>query len=798
LIKSAAIRLIVILSLVWIGISPASATFPGEFETDTFDFTVPTGLESRVNFWKKVYTQYSTHHAIIHDEDNLDIIYDVVYLGNKTLSSRARHRKLKPHIRKLRKTLRKLARIKNRVNLTPEEERIFKLVQKNFIKASRNIRSQLGQSDRFEEGIRKSGLYMKEIKRIFKEVGVPEELAVLPHVESSFQLGAYSSAGAAGVWQFTRSTGRRYMKVGYEVDERRDPIVSAYAAAKLLKFNYEQLDSWPLAITAYNHGANGMRRAKRRHGDDIVKVINNYRSRTFGFASKNFFSEFMAALEVTRNPQQYFPGIVMNQPFQFSEIPIEDYVHISTLEKHFEMSREEIAEYNPSLRRPVISGKKRIPKNYLLKVPIGRYLNPDELYASIPEELKFNKQVRVRWYTVRRGDTLSTIARRHRTSVWKLKEMNMLRGHRIYKGQVLEIPGKAYKRGTTRVVRVEQPKPDWGKVIIPANLETAQYRVRRRDTLTRIARNHGVHVSVLAKLNTLDDPHSLRPGQRIKVPKPGTDFKLLLASAVSQSKTQNQVSDVQAGGNTEVASAVVPLKESQVQPRETPVDLSEAQSDGNAIIASMTEPTAESLNETPKMEIQMSGVQSDEATVVASTSEPLEKASEVDEALSNIVSAFQLNKNRHAFRPVKLVSDNEEEYRMGLIKVDFDETLSHVADWARLSVRELRQLNNLRRRGSRIRVNQSIKVPFRRTTPEEFERKRQEYHKAIQEDFFGNYQVEKVVTRKLKKGETLWEICNEVYSIPFWLLSNYNPDTDINAISVGASINIPILTDKPS
>jgi membrane-bound lytic murein transglycosylase D len=726
LIKSVAIRFVAVLSLIWIGVSPAAATFPGEIQTDEFDFTVPVALESRVNFWKKVYTQYSTQHAIIHDQDNLDIIYDVVYLGDRPLSSRARHRKLRPHVKKFKRTLRKLARIKNRVNLTPEEERILRLVKTNFIKASRNIRSQLGQRDRFAEGLKKSGLYMKEIKRIFKEVGVPEELAVLPHVESSFQLGAYSSAGAAGVWQFTRSTGRRYMKVGYEVDERRDPIVAAYAAAKLLKYNYEQLQSWPLAITAYNHGANGMKRAKRRHGDDIVKIIDNYRSRTFGFASKNFFSEFMAALEVSKYPRQYFPGIVMSEPVPFSEIAIEDYVHISTLEKHFEMTRDEIAEYNPSLRPPVISGKKRIPKDYLFKVPVDRNLNLNELYAAIPANLKFNKQVRVRWYTVRRGDTLSTIARRMRTSVWKLKQMNMIRGHRIYKGQVLEIPGKAYKGGKTRVVSVEHPKPDWGKVVIPANLETIQYRVRRRDTLTRIARNHGVHVSVLAKMNTMDDPHSLRPGQRI--------------------------------------------------------------------VESPEEPQVEA----PKMEVQMNGVQSDENTVVASATEPLGKSSHVEKALSSIVSAFQLNRNRHAFRPIKFVSHDVEDYRMGLIKIDFDETLSHVADWARLSVRELRRLNNLRRRGSRIRVNQSIKVPFRRTTPEEFERKRQEYHKAIQEDFFGNYQVEKVVTRKLKKGETLWEICNDVYSIPFWLLSNYNPDLDINKITVGESMNIPILTDKPS
>ena len=327
---------------------------------------------------------------------------------------------------------------------------------------------------------------------------------------------------------------------------------------------------------------------------------------------------------------------------------------------------------------------------------MGRDLNVEELYASIPESLKFEKQVRVRWYTVRRGDNLSTIARNHRTSVRKLKEMNMIRGHRIYRGQVLEIPGKAYRRrAKTQVVEVLHPKPDWGQVVIPDNMETIKYRVKRRDTLTRIAQKYGVHVSVLAKLNAMDNPHALRRGQRIKVPKPGTDFKTQLASAASVNQ---------------------------------------------------------SSTETPKMAVQMSGVQSDENTIVASTSEPLEKASQVEKALTNLSSAFQLNKNRHAFRPVKFVADSEEEYRMGLIKIDFDETLSHIADWARISVRELRELNNLRRRGSRIHVNQSIKVPFRRTTPEEFERKRQEYHKAIQEDFFGNYKVEKVMTRKDGKG----------------------------------------------
>jgi membrane-bound lytic murein transglycosylase D len=435
--------------------------------------------------------------------------------------------------------------------------------------------------------------------------------------------------------------------------------------------------------------------------------------------------------------------MVMHEPVEMVEVPIEDYVHISTLVKYFGMSREEIAQYNPSLRRPVVSGKRRIPKNYIFKAPADRNLNLGELYAFIPENLKFNKQVRVRWYTVRRGDTLSTIARRHRTSIWKLKELNMLHGSRIYRGQVLEIPGKAYKGGgKTQIVNVYHPKPDWGRVAIPDDLETVQYRIRRRDTLTRIARKYGVHVSVLAKLNTMDNPHSLRPGRYIKVPKPGTDFEAKLASAAAKKKSETIV---------------------------------------------------------PKMEVQMSGVQSGENTVAASTAESVDKNSKVETSLVNLMmDSGEFNKHRPAFRPVKFVVEADEEYRVGLIKVDFDETLSHIADWARLSVRELRRLNHLRRRGSRINVHQSIKVPFRRVTPEEFEQKRQEYHKAIQEDFFSHYTVDKIVTRKMKRGETLWEICNNIYFIPFWLFSNYNPDKNIHSLMAGESIVIPILTDKQS
>ena len=157
--------------------------------------------------------------------------------------------------------------------------------------------------------------FLDEIKQIFREHGLPVDLAYLPHVESSFNPDAYSKFGAAGIWQFTRSTGRRFMKVGYVLDERRDPIRATYAAAQLLKENYAKLGSWPLAITAYNHGLSGVRRAVRETGsDDIGEIVRQYKGSRFGFASRNFYAAFLAAADVSRDSERYFGVLERNHP----------------------------------------------------------------------------------------------------------------------------------------------------------------------------------------------------------------------------------------------------------------------------------------------------------------------------------------------------------------------------------------------------------------------------------------------------------------------------------------------------
>lgn len=709
---------ILIASLVFLSASwfhgNSSASLPHEVHTQSkYHFTTPPGLQNKVEFWKNIYSEYSTKHVVVHDTRNLDIVYEVVYLGEKRLSRKARGRKLKKVKAKYKTILRKIEKTKNKAGLKGEEKRVFKLVKNDFYRASRSIRAQLGQKDRFREGIERSGLYLGEIKRILKQYKLPEELSVLPHVESSFQIGAYSSAGAAGIWQFTRGTGRLFMRVGYDLDERRDPILATYAAAKLLKKNFEGVGSWPLAVTAYNHGLQGMKRAKKRFGNNFVKIVNKHKSRTFGFASQNFYAEFLAALHVVKNQNKYFPDLVLKKPINKVSFKLPDYINIRTVMNHFKMSREEIAEANPALRHPVLNGEKRIPGGFVFQAPAGKVNNMAALYGHIPQKVKYSSQLRSKWHTVRKGDTLSGVALRFRTTVKSLKGLNNIgRRNRIYIGQVLRLPtGKFRRQPSFRLAKLDSNN---------VRVKLVSYKVRRHDNLSKIAKRFDTDVMHLTRINRFRNPDTLYPGQKIKVPgQEIIDNKVRLAS-----KT---------------------VKPSRTARKAIKVKTEKAVSSGTLQVA---------RNTTDK-----------------------------------------INRNRPAFKPVSFSPDGNSDSLIGTITVDFDETLSHYAEWSLLSVRELRKINRIGKRGH-ILVNDKLRVNFAKTLPDKFQEKRQEFHKAIQEDFFNNYEISKLTIRSVEKGETLWEIRNENYTIPLWLLSSYNSDKDIGSLSIGEPIVIPVIIPK--
>ena len=202
--------------------------------------------------------------------------------------------------------------------------------------------------------------------------GVPEDLTLLPRVESGFQASVYSHAGALGLWQFTRSTGRLFMRVDGTVDGRRDPYLAADAAAKLLKRNYKDLKSWPLAITAYNHGSLGMRRAVKQVGSRRIDVIvKNYKARTFGFASRNFYAEFLAARDVHKNAKKYFGALVFEPAERFDEFHIPGFVRFADLARRIGVDMKILRRMNPALRPSVVRGRRSVPRGYSLRLPAG-------------------------------------------------------------------------------------------------------------------------------------------------------------------------------------------------------------------------------------------------------------------------------------------------------------------------------------------------------------------------------------------------------------------------------------------
>lgn len=357
-------------------------------------FPIPSQIEKNVEFWTKIYSQYSTNHVVIHDKDDLSIIYKVVNLNDyypDSTSLSIKWNVIEDIKTEYRHILQKLAGMSESVNLdslTREERHVYIVWAQSddpnkFSKAIYNVRAQLGLRDRFAESIRRSGFYRADIENIFTSYDLPLELTYLPHVESLFNYSAYSKVGAAGVWQFMRSTGRLFMTVNYSVDERLDPIAATDGAAQLLKRNYEELKSWPLAITAYNHGLSGMQTAKYRfHTDDFGVIYENYKSRTFGFASKNFYAEFLAASHVAANYKTYFGEIEPYAPVKYQSIKLQDSYYLKQLVDTFKIHQDTLVAYNPAFRRSVINNQTRVPQGYELRLPYREGFDPREVLVQ--------------------------------------------------------------------------------------------------------------------------------------------------------------------------------------------------------------------------------------------------------------------------------------------------------------------------------------------------------------------------------------------------------------------------------
>lgn len=472
------------------------------------DFPIPANVRPAVDFWKKVYTQVDTAHGYLHDSFDLTIIYETLPRDSKLIEQRRKD---------IVSDLRVLAAGK-RSGLTGSQQRLLELwgdkgSDARFELAAGNVRWQLGQSDRYREGLVRSGAYRRHIEEVIRAKGLPLELAALPHVESSFHPGAYSSAAASGMWQFMRETAQRFMQVDAVIDERLDPYTATHAAMEMLKSDYQALGSWPLALTAYNHGVNGIARAVRDTGSrDIGRIISDYKGPRFGFASRNFYPTFLAALEVEREAEQHFGPLRLDRAPDFVEYALPAYVDAAVLAAELGISVAELKRDNPALLAQIWSGNKRIPKGYRLKV--DRLSFSGNLVASInalPASQVFTSQIADLSYTVRSGDSLSVIASRYKTSVSELVAINQLRDRNSIRiGQKLILP---QQNGGVPTLVVDNGPP-------PAVPASGQYEVRRGDTLSTIAARFKVTPASLMTLNELKSQNLIFPGQVLRLNAP--------------------------------------------------------------------------------------------------------------------------------------------------------------------------------------------------------------------------------------------------------------------------------------
>jgi len=303
-----------------------------------------------------------------------------------------------------------------------------------------------------------------------------------------------------GIWQFVRGTARGKLAMELEYDERRDPWRSTEAAAALLAQNYAELGTWPLAITAYNHGTNGMKRAVRTLStQDLGKITTQYQSRLFGFASRNFYAEFIAAASLYENRDRHFPDLVAAPPWSFDELVTDRYVSVGELARQASAPLDALRELNPALATEVWSDHLFVPQGYRLRVPAGQGEAFQTAYAGLPEDAKSAHQVGL-YYKVRSGDTLGTIAAKFGSSVSELQRANGIANpHRIRQGQSLLIP------------------PGRGRASQVSAAGSATHVVRRGETLAGIARRYGTSVAALMAVNSISGSLIL-PAQVLVIP----------------------------------------------------------------------------------------------------------------------------------------------------------------------------------------------------------------------------------------------------------------------------------------
>lgn len=346
-------------------------------------FTIPDNLRPQVDFWIKIYSQLPQDRGLIHDTEDLTKVYLEVDFSD--INQRGDINKFrKEYLRQKRVELLKnqiiesLFRLDRKVaQLTEQELQIKSWFQndpdpKKFKKAQERVRFQLGQKDKVIQGIYFSGRYLEIFEDIFRQEGLPIELARLPFVESSYNIMARSRVGASGLWQLMPSVLNKKESAYKSVDVRNYPVRAAKIAARVLKANYRMLKAWPLAVTGYNHGPTGVSKLSIRcKSKDIYDLAQAERcgGKRLGFASRNFYPSFLAVLAIEKAATQYYGQVFWANSLQQVEWIAPVSLTYKELLNWFDQDDLKAQLYNPHLLAEVRKGKQLIARDTFLMLP---------------------------------------------------------------------------------------------------------------------------------------------------------------------------------------------------------------------------------------------------------------------------------------------------------------------------------------------------------------------------------------------------------------------------------------------
>ncbi len=384
---------------------------------------------------------------------------------------------------------------------------------------------------KFELYLSRSGKYVGMMQKILSRYGLPEDLVYVALIESGFSTKAYSVAKAAGPWQFISATGRRYgLRIDWWADERRDAEKSTHAAASYLRDLYGMFESWPLATAAYNAGEGKIQRAVTRYkSDEFSELI---RHRYLKQETKDYVPKMLAALTIAKDPDKYgFDNVAYETPLDLRAVTVPGGTDLAAVARLLEVPVEAIREWNPELRRFCTPPNR---ERYDLRLSVDAALLAEERM----EEIRTQAKITFLEHKVRKGETLHGLSDRYKTPVPVLRELNGLKRDSLRRTARLVIPVTGLAE--TEAVPGTEVSPDrltMAHMRVEEGTRKSRIRGRRRpepgdavmvrkgDTLSRVAKRHGVRVKELASAN------GLKPGSKLKV-----GARLVLPDAVTAKK----------------------------------------------------------------------------------------------------------------------------------------------------------------------------------------------------------------------------------------------------------------------